>query len=64
MWLDTTRFWKGAADAGTALAYEHFAPTAPGGGTAANCLHVASDGTWTDAACTTKYAYVCKRVLP
>ncbi|MGH7436122.1 MAG: C-type lectin domain-containing protein [Polyangiaceae bacterium] len=64
MWLDTTFFWKGPADAGTALAYDHWAPTAPSGGTAANCLHVAMNGTWTDAACTTKYAYVCKRVLP
>jgi hypothetical protein len=63
MWMDTTRFWSGTAS-GTALAYAHFAATAPGGGTALDCLHVGPDGTWTDAACTTTYPYVCKRVSP
>ncbi len=63
MWMDTTHFWSGAAS-GTALAYAHFAATAPGGGTALDCLHVGPNGSWTDAACTTAYPYVCKRVLP
>jgi hypothetical protein len=70
MWLDTTHFYKGTGDAGapldagTAPAYDHWAAGAPNGGNAANCLHVAPNGTWTDAACTTKYGSVCKRVLP
>jgi hypothetical protein len=63
MWLDTTRFWSGTA-AGKALAYAHFAPTAPAGGTATNCLRVTSNGQWTDAECTTTFAYVCERLLP
>jgi Lectin C-type domain len=63
MWMDTTRFWSGAA-AGTALAYAHFAAMMPGGGSARNCLHVTANGSWTDADCTTSFAYVCKRVLP
>jgi hypothetical protein len=63
MWLDTTRFWSGAAS-GTALAYAHFAATAPGGGSALDCLQVSPNGTWTDAACTTTNPYVCERVSP
>jgi hypothetical protein len=62
MWLNTTRFWSGGAT-GTALAYQHFAPP-PGGGTARNCLLVATDGTWRDIDCTYASPYVCERVLP
>lgn len=63
MWMNSTRFWSGAA-AGKALAYAHFAATAPGGGNTSNCLHVGANGEWTDANCATSYAYVCQRLLP
>jgi hypothetical protein len=63
MWMNTTRFWSGAA-AGTAIGYAHFAPAAPGSGNASNCLHVGANGEWTDAACATSYAYFCQRLLP
>jgi hypothetical protein len=63
MWMNTTRFWSGAAT-GMALAYAHFAPMMPGGGTARNCLHVTASGTWTDEACTSSFAYMCERFAP
>ena len=64
MWLNTTRFWSSSgADAGAALAYEHFlAP--PVGGTARNCLFVATDGTWRDIDCAWPSPFVCERVVP
>ncbi|HEX4336153.1 MAG TPA: hypothetical protein VH062_09585 [Polyangiaceae bacterium] len=34
------------------------------GGNAANCLHVAANGEWIDADCTTAFPYVCQRVVP
>jgi hypothetical protein len=63
MWLDTTRFWTGTST-GTALAYAHFASTAPNGGAARNCLQVLANGEWTDADCSRTLPYVCERFTP
>jgi hypothetical protein len=63
MWMDTTRFWTGTAS-GTALAYAHFAPAAPTGGTARDCLRVLSSGEWSDADCASALPYVCERITP
>ena len=35
-----------------------------GNGNATNCLHVGPNGQWTDANCTTAFAYVCERLIP
>jgi len=65
-WLgDSTPFWNGAGDTGSAAgnAYENWTDGTtpePNGGATSDCLRLRAGGGWADAQCATAYASICE----